>query len=107
MPSGRALVRLLLVALAFGSAWGPRVAAADTFQAGFDGVNSVTGNLSTWSMELNLLEPSWPVYLEHVYNSRNPHVGLTGKGWSSSLEWSLVDRHNGQVPLTRQDGRRD
>jgi Domain of unknown function (DUF6531) len=91
-------VGLAMVSLGASAAPEARAAVRPTATAS---VNTLNGNLVWWTYELALLQPTWPVKLQLVYNSRDTKMGLSGRGWSSSLDWSLVDRHNGQLALTR------
>ncbi|HEV8535001.1 MAG TPA: HNH/ENDO VII family nuclease [Candidatus Limnocylindria bacterium] len=69
-------------------------------------VNTFTGNLSYSSTDLEVPARGLPLRLARTYNALDSRAGIFGRGWTSTLEWSLADRGS-TVMVTRGDGRRD
>lgn len=73
-----------------------------------DPVNSFSGNLVHTVTDLALrTRGDLALSLVRTYNSRDPHPGLFGTGWTSSLEWRVDEAFDDVVFVRSGDGRQE
>ena len=70
-----------------------------------DPVSMATGNLTGEWTDLSAPEGAWSMSLSRSYNSRDPHVGVLGAGWSTLLDTSLILNGDGSYTFRDRDGR--
>jgi RHS repeat-associated protein len=73
-----------------------------------NGVHLGSGNLVEQTTDVSIATAGPDLEIARTYNSLDTHVGLFGKGWSSTYEISIAtDGVNGDVMVSWPDGRRD